>query len=142
MTTWRIGDAAALLGVPTHVLRHWEEVGALEPARLANGHRVYDDETITRARLIRLCQRAGMSLTEIGDLYRGDGQRRAALVRDRRDRIADQIRQLHAAQDFLDHVLACAHPVVSTCPECSSFAAGQREPRGAVITPVPRERRE
>ncbi|MEH0932464.1 MerR family transcriptional regulator [Micromonospora sp. CPCC 205558] len=122
MTTWRIGDAAALVGVPTHVLRHWEEVGVLEPARLANGHRIYDDETITRARLIRLCQRAGMSLAEIGDLYRGDGQRRAALVRDRRDRVLGQIRRLQAAQEFLDHVLACAHPVVSTCPDCSGFA--------------------
>ncbi|RZT79043.1 DNA-binding transcriptional MerR regulator [Micromonospora violae] len=123
MTTWRIGDAAALVGVPTHVLRHWEDVGVLEPARRANGHRIYDDETITRARLIRLCQRAGMSLAEIGDLYRGDGQRRAALVRDRRNRIVDQMRRLQAAQEFLDHVLACAHPVVSTCPDCSGFAA-------------------
>lgn len=127
MTTWRIGDAAALLNVPTHVLRHWEEVGALAPARHPNGHRVYDDETITRARLIRLCQRAGMSLTEIRNLYRGDGEHRAALVRDRRDRIADQISRLHAAQDFLDHVLACTHPMVSTCPECSSFASDARQ---------------
>ena len=52
MTTVRIGEAAAAVGVPTHVLRHWEDVGAVTPTRLGNGHRVYDDDTLTQARLV------------------------------------------------------------------------------------------
>ena len=91
MSTLRIGDVAARLGIATHVLRHWEDAGVLEPARLANGHRVYDEETVTRAQLIRLCQRAGMSLSEIGALYHADRRGRAAIVRDQHQRISEQI---------------------------------------------------
>ena len=125
MTPLRIGEVAAVVGVPTHVLRHWEDVGALTPRRLGNGHRVYDDDTLTRARLIRLCQRAGMSLAEIGELYRADRAGRAAVVRAQRERIAEQLRRLTEAQDFLDHTLTCRHPLVSSCPDCTEFAASE-----------------
>lgn len=43
MTVTRIAGAADQLGVATHVLRHWEDVGVIVPERLSSGHRVYDD---------------------------------------------------------------------------------------------------
>lgn len=124
MSGLRIGEVAAQLGVPAHVLRHWEDVGVLAPARLANGHRSYDDETVTRARLIRLCQRAGMSLAEISALYHADASDRATMVRRQHERIGEQVHRLNAARDFLEHTLRCRHPLISTCPDCAGFAAG------------------
>jgi DNA-binding transcriptional MerR regulator len=48
----RIGAAAAALGTEAHVLRHWEDTGLLQPPRSSSGHRSYDEEQLTRARLI------------------------------------------------------------------------------------------
>lgn len=76
----RIGDAAATLAVATHVLRHWEDVGLLRPRRLSSGHRAYDDQTIGQARMIQICQRAGLSLAEIKELGIGDRGDRIALI--------------------------------------------------------------
>ena len=84
-----IGPAAAALRIEPHVLRHWEDVGVLVPGRTVTGHRRYDDELLTRARLIRLCQRAGLSLTDIRSLYAAD-------------RTADRHRGRQPPTDFRD----------------------------------------
>ncbi len=119
----RIGDAAAMLGIDTHVLRHWEDMGLLHPPRSASGHRVYADELVTHARLIRVCQRAGMSLAEIRALGTAGTARRAELVAAKRAEIQGAVEQLHRADEFLDHLLACRHPIASECQQCSGFAA-------------------
>jgi len=118
----RIGEAAQLIGVPTHVLRHWEHVGAVVPRRHANGHRVYDEDAITSARLLRLCQHAGMSLAEIVDLSRSSGERRAELVAEHRDAVEAKLAELHATRDFLEHVLKCRHTALGTCAKCATYA--------------------
>lgn len=118
----RIGDAARIIGVPTHVLRHWEEVGAVIPKRLPNGHREYDAQSVAEARLLRLCQSAGMSLAEITILSRTTGTARAALVASYRERLETQISSLEATKAFLDHVLECTHSAVNSCPSCAAHA--------------------
>ena len=100
----RIGDAAATLAVAPHVLRHWEDVGLLRPGRLSSGHRAYDDQTIGQARLIQICQRAGLSLAEIKELGRRDRGNRIALIESKRAQIAQQValagRHLNARHDL------------------------------------------
>lgn len=120
---FRIGDAAAKLGIETHVLRHWEDMGLLHPARSASGHRIYDDELVTRARLIRICQRAGMSLEEVRAVGLAEHSRRAELIRSKQADIRRQIERLRSADAFLAHLLTCSHPVASECRDCSEFAA-------------------
>jgi len=122
----RIGDAAAALGVPAHVLRHWEDVGALVPYRTPAGHRDYDDELVLRGRLVQISQRAGLSLAEIRRLVAADSPSRAELIRGKREEIAARIGALTRADRFLEHVLQCVHPVVSDCPACSEFATAGR----------------
>jgi MerR family transcriptional regulator, copper efflux regulator len=119
-----VGRAAAELGIETHVLRHWEDVGVLVPLRTQSGHRRYDDELLTRARLIRLCQRAGLSLADIRALYAADRPARIGIVEGNRERIVLTIAKLERAEQFLAHVLNCVHPMVSECPHCSDFAGG------------------
>jgi MerR family transcriptional regulator, copper efflux regulator len=125
----RIGDAAATLAVATHVLRHWEDVGLLRPRRLSSGHRAYDDQTIGQARMIQICQQAGLSLAEIKELARRDRANRIALIGAKRARIAEQISSLRLADKFLAHIAHCEHPVISECPECSALTSPARQVR-------------
>jgi DNA-binding transcriptional MerR regulator len=130
MSGLRIGEAAAIVGVETHVLRHWEDVSVLVPARSGTGQRIYDENAVNRALVIRRCQRAGLSLAQIRALAPDDGESRRALVAAHRSRIAETVQQLQAADRFLGHVLACRHSVISECPDCTAFAAAPalREP--------------
>jgi MerR family transcriptional regulator, copper efflux regulator len=122
----RIGDAAATLAVATHVLRHWEDVGLLRPRRLSSGHRAYDDQTIGQARMIQICQRAGLSLAEIKELGISDRGDRIALIDSKRAQIAEQVSSLRLADKFLAHIAHCEHPVISECPQCSALTSQAR----------------
>jgi len=117
-----VGAAAAALGLEAHVLRHWEDVGVLVPLRTASGHRRYDDELLTRARLVRLCQRAGLSLADIRQLNVADRDRRIGPISATLARIEAGMSRLQRAEQFLSHVVNCVHPMVSECPDCARFA--------------------
>lgn len=125
----RIGDAAAALGVAAHVLRHWEDVGLLRPRRLSSGHRAYDEQTIGQARMIQMCQRAGLSLADIAALGAGDRAQRIALIEHKRAELAEHVAQVRRADEFLAHVGTCTHPVISECPQCSALVAQAVRPR-------------
>jgi MerR family copper efflux transcriptional regulator len=127
----RIGEAAETLGTQAHVLRHWEDMALLSPPRSASGHRIYDDEQLTRARLVQLCQRASLSLAEIRALGAADPHHRPGLITEKRDEIRQHMQRLQQADAFLEHVLACRHPIVSECEECVSFATGHTAPPNA-----------
>ncbi len=119
----RIGDAAAELGVATHVLRHWEDAGVLVPPRAPGGQRIYDGELIVRARLVQLCQRSGLSLAQIRDLFAtGSRTRRVALFADKQAELQARVDDLTRTIDFLAHVLRCTHPIVDECPDCVDFS--------------------
>ena len=119
-----IGRVALELGLPTHVLRHWEDVEVLVPGRDHAGQRVYDEEHLTRARLVLVCQGAGLTLGQIRDLMAAGTADRAALVAQHRADLARRMSELARGEAFLAHTLACRHPVVSECPECSGLASG------------------
>lgn len=56
----RIGELAARTGVPTRLLRYYEEQGLLTPDRAANGYRDYSDELVDRVGQIRGLLDAGL----------------------------------------------------------------------------------
>ncbi|GAA1598688.1 helix-turn-helix domain-containing protein [Kribbella sancticallisti] len=65
----RSGQVAAAAGVNLQTLRYYERRGLLPaPDRTLGGHRAYPAETVTRLRTIKVAQRLGFTLTEIGDL--------------------------------------------------------------------------
>ncbi len=64
-----IGETAELLGVSTRTLRHWDEIGLLQPAwRTSADYRLYTEADIERALTILVYRSAGLSLGEIADL--------------------------------------------------------------------------
>lgn len=128
----KIGEAAAVLGIAAHVLRHWESEGLLAPPRGPSGHRGYDEQTLDLARLVRALRSAGLSVSQIRELTRAGYDERIALIGAKRTEIADQIALLNATERFLEHVVSCRHPVVADCPDCSAFAARRVRPSAPV----------
>lgn len=122
----RIGDAAAALGIEAHVLRHWESVGLLIARRSPSGHRSYDEQLLDQARLIRILQRAGLSLDQIRQLDVGAHAERRALIEAERIEVRERIALLRATDRFLEHLGDCRHRVIAECPQCSRFTAGNR----------------
>ena len=62
--TYRIGEAAELLGLKTHVLRYWEsEFSQLVPRRTDEGQRFYTESDLELLRRIRqLLHEQGMTI--------------------------------------------------------------------------------
>ena len=79
--TYRIGEAAELVGVTTRTIRYYEELGLLRRTalRTKGAHRLYTDSDIARLQeLIRLRELLGLSLEELVGLAEAE-EARAAL---------------------------------------------------------------
>ena len=63
--TWSVGELAERFGLETHVLRYWEDVGLLAPARDGAGRRRYGSDDVVRVATILSSKVAGMSLEQI-----------------------------------------------------------------------------
>ncbi|WP_456819792.1 MerR family transcriptional regulator [Cellulomonas sp. URHB0016] len=67
--SYRIAEAADLVGVPATTLRYYEEIGLVAaPARGGNGYRSYDDGDIARLRFVTAVKNLGLPLSDVGDL--------------------------------------------------------------------------
>ena len=68
---YRIGELAALCGVSTDTIRHYEAVGVIAPAsRGENGYRRFPRDAAGQVRLIRRAIAIGFSLDEIARIFR------------------------------------------------------------------------
>lgn len=66
---YRIGEAAAALGVSVRTLHYYDSIGLAGPARTGTaGYRVYDDGALGRVRQVLFWRGLGFSLREIGPL--------------------------------------------------------------------------
>ena len=117
----RISEAAARIGVAEHVLRHWDEVGAVRPDRTAAGHRDYSEEHLHRLQVLRACQRVGMSLSEVTQVLHRDEAGRAEVIARRREHLREERERLEDAERFLAHVVSCRHDLLTRCPQCSRY---------------------
>jgi DNA-binding transcriptional MerR regulator len=62
----RIGELAALSGVPAKTIRYYESLGVLPTApRTSSRYRIYDGEALDRLAFIRAAQAVGFRLAEI-----------------------------------------------------------------------------
>ena len=62
--TYRIGEAAEIIGLKSYVLRFWEtEFPQLDPLRTESGHRLYTEEHLNLLRRIKqLLHEQGMTI--------------------------------------------------------------------------------
>lgn len=79
---YRIGGVSRLAGVPVTTLRVWERrYGAFAPAKSEGHHRLYGDDDVIRARLMRQLTEAGHSIGTIARLDAHALQQRLGQVR-------------------------------------------------------------
>jgi DNA-binding transcriptional MerR regulator len=62
----RIGELSRRTGVPTRMLRYYEQQGLVQPARTANGYRAYAESDVKQVQSVRSLIRAGMPTRLIG----------------------------------------------------------------------------
>jgi DNA-binding transcriptional MerR regulator len=63
-----ISEVARAAGTTSRALRHYQDVGLLEPTQIgANGYRYYDDAALTRLQRILLLRQLGLSVPNIAE---------------------------------------------------------------------------
>ncbi|MFB7470716.1 MerR family transcriptional regulator [Kitasatospora sp. NPDC056184] len=116
-----IGQAAAELGIEAHVLRHWEDVGALTVRRDGNGYRIYDDSALEQARTVLKLRRVGLSLPEVIAATAPRKPAAQAVVRAKIAALEREVARTQQAITFLQHTVECRHRYLDDCPDCAHF---------------------
>ncbi|MFI6517583.1 MerR family transcriptional regulator [Spirillospora sp. NPDC050679] len=126
-----IGELAERFGLAAHVLRHWESMGLLEPARRTGGQRAYGQADLERVALILMGKEAGFTLRELRTLLSTPDpmDHRDALQR-HVEELEQRIDRARAAKDLIEHALTCPH----SFPGCEHA----RAQIAARIPPAPR----
>lgn len=122
-----IGTLADRFGLATHVLRHWEDVGLLDPRRQANGRRRYGPADEARIAMVLLAKDAGLGLDQIRLLFAATADRsaRRALYREHHDRLAERIAALQASLSVLEHAMGCDAEDITACPDFQAEVAAR-----------------
>ncbi|GIG22092.1 MerR family transcriptional regulator [Cellulomonas chitinilytica] len=72
--SYRIAEAAGLVGVAPTTLRYYEDIGLLEkPARGSNGYRAYDEDDVARLRFVTAVKNLGIPLSDVRELVAAYG---------------------------------------------------------------------
>ena len=120
-----IGQVADHFGLPTHVLRHWESVGLLSPARVEGDRRRYTRDDLFRVASIVNAKQAGLSLPDIrAFLAACDPAARKDVLRRNQRALQARMAALRSALDLLEAGLNCPHEDIVTCP---NYRAGLAE---------------
>jgi len=112
-----IGQLAARFGLATHVLRHWEDVGLIEPAERVNGRRRYRAWHVARVATILLAKDAGLRLGQIGAILgASDGPARKELLRRHLDELDRRLAAIEASRQIVQHGIDCRAEDFTRCP--------------------------
>ncbi len=127
--TWTVGELAARFDLPTNVLRHWETLGLLTPARDASGYRRYAHGDLVRVAVIVRNKSAGMTLEQIGVLLDGEAAGRHEVLEAHLRDLDERARSIERSREMTEHALRCrAHDIVA-CPRFSQHVADLTEGR-------------
>jgi MerR family copper efflux transcriptional regulator len=117
-----IGELADRFGLATHVLRHWEAVGLLTPARRVSGRRRYGRDALARVAFIQQCKELGFGLEQVrAMLDTTDPAARKEVLARHDAELERRIESATAARELIAHGLRCPAPDFIECP---NFLAG------------------
>ncbi|MBW9109470.1 MerR family transcriptional regulator [Microbacterium ureisolvens] len=111
-----IGDAAARFSLPASVLRHWEDVGLLDPQRDSGGRRRYGDDDLVRIGVIVRSKNAGMSLEQIGVLVDEQAPERHRVLEEHLADLDRRMADMERSRRMTEHALRCRSHDITTCP--------------------------
>jgi len=133
-----IGTLSARFGLATHVLRHWESMGLLHPARDAGGRRRYGADDLARVAMILLCREAGLGLDTIKSLSATvDRTTRREILRREAEQLRSRIAAAQASLEFVEGGLNCRHEDVTQCPNYRRLVAERISTRIPAPSPLP-----
>lgn len=124
-----IGAAAELSGVSAKMIRYYESIKLLRPARRENGYRDYDVGDVSVLQFIRRTRDLGFSLEEVANLLALWRDRKrpsrevkklaTAHIEDLEQRIRDMRGVVRTLRDLADH---CRGDERSDCPILDDLA--------------------
>ena len=111
-----IGEASALTGVSTKMIRHYESIGLIPAAsRTFANYRLYNDADVHRLRFIKRARSLGFSMKQIEQLLGlwSDPARSSAevkqLAQSHADELATRVREMQAMQHTLEKLAKQCH---------------------------------
>jgi len=113
---WSVGEVAERFDLPTNVLRHWESVGLLSPARDGAGRRRYGPDDVVRVAVVLRSKAAGMSLDQIAHLLERDMSGRHQVLQAHLDDLDRRMAEMRHSKAMTEHALRCSAHDISTCP--------------------------
>ena len=113
---WSVGDVAARFELPTNVLRHWETVGLLTPARDAAGRRRYGQDDVVRIAVIQRSKAAGMTLDQIAVLLDDGAAGRHEVLQRHLDDLDRRMEDMRRSREMTEHAMGCRSHDIATCP--------------------------
>jgi MerR family copper efflux transcriptional regulator len=113
---WSVGEVAERFDLPTNVLRHWESVGLLHPARDSAGRRRYGEDDIVRVAVIRRSKAAGMSLEQIAVLLDDGSAGRHEVLQQHLDDLDRRMEEMRRSREMTEHAMGCRSHDIATCP--------------------------
>lgn len=142
-----IGKAAQLSGIAAKMIRYYEAVGLVRPARrTAGGYRDYSDQDIDILRFVQRARALGFMVKDIGGLlalWRRDGRSSADVKAIATHHIADidrRISELQSIKTTLSKLVCCCHgDGRPECPILDDLANGHTAP--ATDAPAPSRHR-
>ncbi|MBV8430150.1 MAG: redox-sensitive transcriptional activator SoxR [Solirubrobacterales bacterium] len=117
-----VSEVAHRSGVAASALRFYEERGLITAHRTSGNQRRYERGVLRRLAFIRVAQRVGLSLEEIGDALGSLPGRRTPTDRDWerlsrlwRDRLDERLRLLEGLRDDLSSCIGCGCLSLQRC---------------------------
>ena len=117
---YKIGDLAAAVGLPVHVLRFYEKYGIVSPKRTGDGkYRAFEEMDLRRLTLARHLRGFGFSLEQTAELLGGStyDQQYEALD-ERAQQVARELRHLERVQQSIYRELAAMDFAQEVLEEC------------------------
>ncbi|GAA1726687.1 MerR family transcriptional regulator [Aeromicrobium alkaliterrae] len=121
--TWTVGETAAKFDLPTHVLRHWEDVGLVLPARDGGGRRRYDQHDVVRIAVIVRNKAAGMTLDQIRVLLDEESPHRHQVLLDHVADLDRRMEEMRRSREMTMHAFECEQHDITRCPSFAGFVA-------------------
>ncbi|WP_394195285.1 MerR family transcriptional regulator [Microbacterium foliorum] len=113
---WSVGEVAERFELPTNVLRHWESVGLLRPARDTAGRRRYGQDDVVRIAVIQRSKAAGMTLDQIAVLLDDGSAGRHEVLQRHLDDLGRRMEDMRRSREMTEHAMGCRSHDIATCP--------------------------
>ena len=113
-----IGEVVKASGLPASTLRYYEEKGLIEAAGRRGLRRIFEPDVVQRLDLISMGRSAGLSLDEIGSMFKPCGPHiDRGLLLEKAGEMDRTLKRMTAMRDWLYHTAHCPAENHLKCPE-------------------------